>query len=486
MATKQRLLKVFLSYASQDESAVREVYNALKRQGWIDPWLDKAKILPGQDWRFVIERAVEEADVVIICLSRQLVNKEGFIQREIRYAYEVAREKPEETIFLIPLRLDECELPRGLRALQRVDYFGPGKENAFSNLLDALRLRYEQKNGTGNSSGTPKSPESLGPSSPENGRAGKENVRQREGGRVHTPQTPAAAPPQAPVKSKPKKAARRIDPSIVAALIGVAGTILVTLITLYASRPTTPPISTPTLTATFTSTATFTWTPTVSITPEEPTPTSITATDAPVPTITVIPPVALAEDWISGCISTLWRPYPGDVPVTEKGDGCWKEPVHVFFAENGDLDFLAQKKNAPVEIYGLFAPLPEKGSVTFTIRLRELSNVDLWMGVFAEPDVESQGLLMIIPAGNINRRVFVQKDPSNYETIASTSLLRQEGGFSISFRFDENSARSTVNPSVFFTNSIPVASSQKWLFLGYKGLRGSYRIDGTFLSFQLD
>jgi len=158
----------------------------------------------------------------------------------------------------------------------------------------------------------------------------------------------------------------------------------------------------------------------------------------------------------------------------------------VFFAENGDLDFLAQKKNAPVEIYGLFAPLPEKGSVTFTIRLRELSNVDLWMGVFAEPDVESQGLLMIIPAGNINRRVFVQKDPSNYETIASTSLLRQEGGFSISFRFDENSARSTVNPSVFFTNSIPVASSQKWLFLGYKGLRGSYRIDGTFLSFQLD
>jgi hypothetical protein len=107
------------------------------------------------------------------------------------------------------------------------------------------------------------------------------------------------------------------------------------------------------------------------------------------------------------------------------------------------------------------------------------------MGIFAEPDVTSEGLLMTIPAGNVKKRVFVQKEIPSYETINSTSLLTQGNGFSISFTFTANSARSTVNPSVFVTSSVPIASSQKWLFLGYKGLSGSYRVDGTFLSFEL-
>lgn len=145
MLTEQRPLKVFLSYASQDKPAVTEIYGALKRESWVDPWLDKVKILPGQDWQMVIETAVDEADVAILCLSNQLVTKEGYVQREIKYAYDIALEKPDGTIFLIPLRLDECEIPRKLRFLYRVDYFGPEKNSAHSDLLDALKVRYEQK-----------------------------------------------------------------------------------------------------------------------------------------------------------------------------------------------------------------------------------------------------------------------------------------------------------------------------------------------------
>lgn len=491
MSTKQRQLKVFLSYASQDESEVREVYDALKLQNWIDPWLDKAKILPGQDWRIVIERAVEEADVVIVCLSSRSVSKEGYVQREIKYAHDIALEKPEGTIFLIPLRLDDCDLPRGFRSLQRVDYFGSGKEKAYSNLLDALKLCYEQKIGTEKGLSTRQEPESLEqnpsgvPVAKTSQKGGKENTRKDQQS-SRKPENPAGANQRAPGKGKPKTSMRKIDPAIVAAIITVLGTILVTLIPLYTNRQT--PASQPTLTATvaFTSTVTDRPLPTETVPPNEPTFTAVPATDSPVPTITVIPPVALGEDWLAGCISTLWRPYPQDIPVSEKGDGCWREPVHVFSAENGDLDFLAERRNAPAEIYGIFAPLPEQGTVTFSVRLRDLSNVDLWMGVFAEADVNSQGLLMIVPSGDVRRRVFVQKDPRNYETIASTSLLTLENGFSISFSFTENSARSTVNPSVFVTNLVSVPSSQKWLFLGYKGLRGSYRIDGTFLSFELE
>jgi hypothetical protein len=108
------------------------------------------------------------------------------------------------------------------------------------------------------------------------------------------------------------------------------------------------------------------------------------------------------------------------------------------------------------------------------------------MGVFAEPDVASQGLLMTIPHGNVKKRVIVQKNPLTYDTVQGTVMLDQGDGFSISFTFTELSARSIVNPSVFTANPVSIPSAQKWLFLGYKGLNGAYRIDGTFLSFELE
>lgn len=144
-ANARPLLQVFLCHASNDKPAVRGLYDALKSENWIDPWLDKMKILPGQNWRIVIEEAVEKSDVVIICLSRHSIGKEGFVQCEIRYAYDLALENPDGMIFLIPLRLEECEVPRGLRSFQWVDYFGNDKENQYQNLIESLELRFKQK-----------------------------------------------------------------------------------------------------------------------------------------------------------------------------------------------------------------------------------------------------------------------------------------------------------------------------------------------------
>ncbi|MFT3890634.1 MAG: SUMF1/EgtB/PvdO family nonheme iron enzyme [Anaerolineales bacterium] len=144
-ASLHRPLKVFLSYASQDKPAVRKLSSRLVGEGWIETWLDEKNLLPGQDWRLSIEEAVETSDIVIICLSSHSVSKEGYVQKELRYAREIALEKPEETIFLVPLRLDECEVPRGLRFYQWVDYFGKQKETSYAALIASLKLRYEQK-----------------------------------------------------------------------------------------------------------------------------------------------------------------------------------------------------------------------------------------------------------------------------------------------------------------------------------------------------
>jgi hypothetical protein len=145
VSDEKRLLKVFLCHASQDKPVVRDLYLRLKAKGWTDTWLDEKKLLPGQDWRSKIEEAVEISDIVIICLSNNSVSKTGFVQKELRYAKEIALEKPEETIFLIPLRFDECDVPKGLRIYHWVDYFGEKKDEAFSALLESLELRLNQK-----------------------------------------------------------------------------------------------------------------------------------------------------------------------------------------------------------------------------------------------------------------------------------------------------------------------------------------------------
>jgi len=134
-----RQLKVFLCHASGDKPAVRDLYRRLRSDG-IAPWLDEEDLLPGQDWPLEIPKAVRSSDAVIICLSSRAITKAGYVQREIKYALDVADEQPEGALCLIPLRLEECEAPERLRRWQWVDLFQrPGYER----LLRALRARAE-------------------------------------------------------------------------------------------------------------------------------------------------------------------------------------------------------------------------------------------------------------------------------------------------------------------------------------------------------
>jgi len=137
-----RKLRVFLCHASQDKSIVRDLYQRLLSERWIDPWLDKEKLLPGQDWELEIQKSVETADVVIVCLSEIAVVKEGYYQKEIKKVLDVADEKPEGTIFVIPLRLDNCGVPRRLKVWEYLDYFPDDlRDQRYKRLLQSLVIR---------------------------------------------------------------------------------------------------------------------------------------------------------------------------------------------------------------------------------------------------------------------------------------------------------------------------------------------------------
>ena len=134
-----RPLRVFLCHASEDKPSIRKLYNLLAVEMWIEPWMDEENLLPGQDFDLEIYKATRDADAIIVCLSKVSVTKEGYVNKEIRQALDIAQEKAEGAIYVIPLRLDDCAPSfERLKQLHWLDYFKP---NAHEKLLKSLQAR---------------------------------------------------------------------------------------------------------------------------------------------------------------------------------------------------------------------------------------------------------------------------------------------------------------------------------------------------------
>lgn len=135
-------LKIFLCHSTSDKPKVRELYHKLRKDGF-NPWLDEEDLLPGQDWQQEIPNAVKSSDIVLICLSKLSINKIGYVQKEIKYALDIADEQPDGTIFLIPAKLEECDVPERLKKWHWVNLFG---ENGYQHLMRSLNVRATIKN----------------------------------------------------------------------------------------------------------------------------------------------------------------------------------------------------------------------------------------------------------------------------------------------------------------------------------------------------
>ena len=126
---------VFLCHASEDKPAVRKLYDRLKASG-ISVWLDEVDLVYGTDWEWAINRAIREANAVLVCLSLASVSKAGFVQREIGFVLDRAAEQPEGRVFLIPVRLDPCRVPDRLSKWHYVNLFD---QRAYERLLATLK-----------------------------------------------------------------------------------------------------------------------------------------------------------------------------------------------------------------------------------------------------------------------------------------------------------------------------------------------------------
>ena len=135
-----RKLKVFLCHAKDDKPAVRDLYGKLKNDR-IKPWLDEEDLIPGQNWEYEIKKAVENTDLFVVCLSKRAVDKVGFVQKEIKFALDVADLQPEGRIFIIPLKLEECDVPARLKSWHWINYF---EADGYFKLQRAMEKRTEE------------------------------------------------------------------------------------------------------------------------------------------------------------------------------------------------------------------------------------------------------------------------------------------------------------------------------------------------------
>lgn len=126
---------IFLSYTSEDEMQVRELFKELRSTGY-RVWFAKESLTPGQDWKAEVHRAIRDARLILVCLSTNSVAKTGFVQQELREALEQAREYPHGQLYLIPVLLEQCDVPESLSHLQWAELYS---ESGHERLFVAIR-----------------------------------------------------------------------------------------------------------------------------------------------------------------------------------------------------------------------------------------------------------------------------------------------------------------------------------------------------------
>lgn len=104
--------KVFISHASEDKDTFVTNFATKLRGKGVDAWLDSWEISPGDSLvDKIFEKGLKEADTVVIILSSYSVKKPWVIHE---LETSIANRNNGKKIKIIPIILDDCEVPQSL------------------------------------------------------------------------------------------------------------------------------------------------------------------------------------------------------------------------------------------------------------------------------------------------------------------------------------------------------------------------------------
>lgn len=295
---------------------------------------------------------------------------------------------------------------------------------------------------------------------------------------------------------------------IIIAVLGFLGVVVAALISsgalnkLFSSpTPSQPPTVVVVVTATTAPDVVIRPTITATVPPPEVTPTVASPVDVPTNTLeptlepTVVPTQIPGADWATGCISgSTWKAYPDSLNQLDQ-KGCITEPVgNLFRSSDGHLNLLYNDRFEGANVYGLFTSLPQEGTVNLTINLKDFNNNflgDIWLGVFSKPTIESDGMLVVIPAGNIDKAsattkfVFVQKEMPSRKKLQGTDYFTLSPAlYKIVFDLNKASVHTKIDTAYPWAE-YPTSFTEKWLFIGYETKNGTNKLQADFYNLTI-
>ena len=127
---------VFLCHATEDQAAVSGISEKLFEDGCL-VWFAPDDLLAGDAWKEKIDEALEKSNHVIVFLSNASCNKTGYFQREVKYAFDQRDLRPDGERYIIPVLLEDCDVPRRFRDIHWIKLVEAG---GYEQLVKTLRV----------------------------------------------------------------------------------------------------------------------------------------------------------------------------------------------------------------------------------------------------------------------------------------------------------------------------------------------------------
>ena len=140
--------RVFVSYVHDDSNEVDRLCGDLENAG-VRTWRDVDQLLPGDDWKIAIRRAIENGAGFIACFSQASEDRSrSYMREELTLAIEELRQRPVDSGWFMPVLLSEVDLPdvplggaRTLRDLHFIRWYESPSQglNALLAAIDRFR-----------------------------------------------------------------------------------------------------------------------------------------------------------------------------------------------------------------------------------------------------------------------------------------------------------------------------------------------------------
>ncbi|MCP4353758.1 MAG: toll/interleukin-1 receptor domain-containing protein [Desulfobacterales bacterium] len=133
--------RVFISCAEKDILIANQIYADIQKQGII-PWMTRKDIKAGEKTEIAGRRAIKDSNYFLALLSTSSVNERGAFQKELKQAFDMLAEFPQGEIFIVPVRLDDCNTNNeALNDLHIIDLHKTSWNSGLQRIIQALQQK---------------------------------------------------------------------------------------------------------------------------------------------------------------------------------------------------------------------------------------------------------------------------------------------------------------------------------------------------------